>query len=71
MTHEQAMRPRHKPDRNDPNPQCPGELVYASRYFADDVSWTVYVCQKCEARIATVEGSAHWWNHVLTPVAAS
>jgi hypothetical protein len=67
MNHKYAMSERDtNPDKRDIAPGCQGDLLCDGGGFWDDVSWTVYKCQGCGQRIATVGGGRHWWNYVIS-----
>jgi hypothetical protein len=70
LNHRDALSGRLEPDPRDPDPGCGGALAWVHRGEWDGVRWDVYACGGCGARIATVGGRRHWWNHVLTPAAA-
>lgn len=50
-------------DAKEPTTRCAGALVRIGETFASDLTWTILVCQNCGARLMTIGGKAHRFNH--------
>ena len=55
FTHCEALSATRNPSA------CDGVLIYERKSFFDDVKWSVYVCERCDALVYTVNDT-HWWN---------